>query len=402
VRRTPACTFVTEILQKPGRHESFGVITGAPFARLCGRVIDFMLNATTKPHHEGRTMSVACPRDRLHIRGAVLLLTVCATLSFQRAARAWKHVMIPWFFNVNSSLTSATIAVGDTVTWTWGDALIHSVRNEAGEFNSGLVSGPGFNYTHIFQNPGTFPYKCDAHSTMTGTIYVQAPGVKFVGRVLLEGPYAGGGTMSPSIGPAMPLSQPYADAAFDGTPLDYDGAETVGGLPAGTIDWLLVDLRTDESAAGTVENALQPAFLLSSGDIVGLDGDTLMFDDVERIPYHVVVRHRNHLSVMSADLVAFATGVGEWDFTTAMNKAYSGGGNPQKMVDSGVFAMIAADANADGIVTAPDFNAWNGATSAGLTGYRPSDFSLDTLVTAPDFNLWNANTTTGAASQVPE
>jgi len=333
---------------------------------------------------------------------SICVVSVSTVFVSHRDVEAFDHVMIPWYFGVSSSLTSATIAVGDTITWTWNDALFHSVRNEAGEFNSGLVPGPGFQYTHVFENPGAFPYKCDAHASMTGTITVLAPGVKFVGRVVLEGAHLSGGSMTTTVGPAMPLTQPYSNAAFDGTALEYDGAESVGTLPAQTVDWLLVDLRTDETAASAVENALRPAFLLSSGDIVGLDGDTLAFEDVARLSYHVVVRHRNHLSVMSADLVSFVSGVGEWDFTTAMNKAFTAGGDPQKMVDSGVFAMIAADANADGIVTAPDFNAWNAATTSGLTGYRPSDFSMDTLVTAPDFNLWNANTTAGAASRVPE
>ncbi|HEX9833787.1 MAG TPA: hypothetical protein VGA66_12035, partial [Mycobacterium sp.] len=63
-----------------------------------------------------------------------------------------------------------------------------------------------------------------------------------------------------------------------------------------------------------------------------------------------------------------------------------------------VYVMWAGDGNGDGQVTAPDFNLWNAATTAGQTGYRPSDYNMDAQVTAPDFNLWNANTTAGAAT----
>jgi hypothetical protein len=73
-----------------------------------------------------------------------------------------------------------------------------------------------------------------------------------------------------------------------------------------------------------------------------------------------------------------------------------------KDLGDGYFGLFAADANADGLVTAPDFNAWNPATSAGLTGYEQADFDLDGVVSAPDFNLWISNTTVGARSGVPD
>lgn len=334
------------------------------------------------------------------------LFFVCLVLVTWRDARAFEHHMIPWFFGVSEEVASPTIAVGDTVTWTWSDALIHSVRNPDGAFNSGLV-GPsvGFTYTFVFDTPGDYYYLCDAHgASMDGTITVVASGVKFVGRVVLEGAYSESGDMSTTLGGDIPLSQPYDDAVFDGTPLDYDGAESVISFPSGTVDWLLVDLRTGSSAATAVESALQPAFLINDGLIVGLDGDTLTFDGVDQVPYHVVIRHRNHLSVMTPDPIPeFSDGVGVWDFTTGIGQAYSDGGNPQKLVDvSGIYGMFASDGNADGQTTAPDFNLWNAATTAGATGYLQADFNMDGQVTAPDFNLWNANTTAGAASQVPE
>jgi hypothetical protein len=105
---------------------------------------------------------------------------------------------------------------------------------------------------------------------------------------------------------------------------------------------------------------------------------------------------------MSSVLVDFSSGSGTWDFTTAMTQAYSGGGSPMKDLGDGSFGLFAADNNADGNVTAPDFNQWNAETTAGATGYVRGDHNLDSNVTAPDFNLWNANTTAGAATQVPD
>lgn len=73
-----------------------------------------------------------------------------------------------------------------------------------------------------------------------------------------------------------------------------------------------------------------------------------------------------------------------------------------KNLGNSTWGLFAADGNADGQVTAPDFNLWIAATTAGATGYAPSDYNLDGQVTAPDFNLWIANTTAGAASKVPD
>lgn len=68
----------------------------------------------------------------------------------------------------------------------------------------------------------------------------------------------------------------------------------------------------------------------------------------------------------------------------------------------GNYDLFGSDGNADGQATAPDFNIWNAATTAGATGYEPSDYNMDGQVTAPDFNIWNANTTAGATSHVPD
>ena len=73
-----------------------------------------------------------------------------------------------------------------------------------------------------------------------------------------------------------------------------------------------------------------------------------------------------------------------------------------KNLGDGSWGLYAVDGNVDGQITAPNFNIWNAATTAGATGYEPSDYNLDGQVTAPDFNLWNANTTSEAASKVPD
>ncbi len=71
-----------------------------------------------------------------------------------------------------------TIDVGDTVRWTWDDALPHSVTSLPGStetFDSGIISGMGTQFSHTFTMEGTNDYQCDVHSgSMFGTITVEA------------------------------------------------------------------------------------------------------------------------------------------------------------------------------------------------------------------------------------
>jgi hypothetical protein len=222
-------------------------------------------------------------------------------------------------------------------------------------------------------------------------------------KVLLEGPFAGGAMHAVSaFADYRPDSQPYSDSFFDGTVLDHDNPDVVPSPPDSVLDWVLVSLRSDVTPESEVFGSTRAVFLLESGSIVDTTGGLPAFPGVAPGGYYLVVRHRNHASVMSADTLDLSDGVGSWDFTTSMVQAYSEGGSPMKDLGGGDFGMFSCDANADGQVTAPDFNLWNAATTAGQTGYLQADCNMDGQVTAPDFNLWNANTTAGASSKVPD
>lgn len=67
-----------------------------------------------------------------------------------------------------------TIAVGDTMRWTWSGALPHSVRSVGTPAfaSSGTLTGSGA-YAVKFAAPGTYHYDCVVHgSAMSGTIVV--------------------------------------------------------------------------------------------------------------------------------------------------------------------------------------------------------------------------------------
>jgi len=63
------------------------------------------------------------------------------------------------------------VAVGTTVTWVNHDEEIHTVTSSQAPFTSpGLDSDQQF--SHRFDRPGTYEYRCTLHPQMKGTIVV--------------------------------------------------------------------------------------------------------------------------------------------------------------------------------------------------------------------------------------
>jgi len=63
------------------------------------------------------------------------------------------------------------VKVGTTVTWTNQDSASHTVTADDGSFDSGSLSqGSSFSFT--FTEAGTFPYSCNFHPSMVGTVTV--------------------------------------------------------------------------------------------------------------------------------------------------------------------------------------------------------------------------------------
>jgi plastocyanin len=79
--------------------------------------------------------------------------------------------------NGTSNPAVDTVAVGGTVSWTWGTTgtVPHSVQSLGSpSFTSSAVqSGSGSTYQVTFSQAGTYQYDCAVHGTlMTGTIVV--------------------------------------------------------------------------------------------------------------------------------------------------------------------------------------------------------------------------------------
>ncbi len=179
----------------------------------------------------------------------------------------------------------------------------------------------------------------------------------------------------------------------------YD-PRTAAGIPAGTVDWVMLQLRSSLSGPPLFSRSL---FLRSDGKVVGDDGSTETVDipSLEGLKsYYVVLRHRNHLAVMSASAIALnESSATQHDFSTGQSKAY--GATPMKAMSDGAFALKAGDGNGDGGIDALDLNAvWRPNNGTAWSYAKLADFNLDGGIDAIDANgYWRPNN--GSATQVP-
>ncbi|MEY2568815.1 MAG: hypothetical protein QOE35_3344 [Actinomycetota bacterium] len=62
------------------------------------------------------------------------------------------------------------VHAGDTVTWKWGESVLHNITAKDSSFKSDNKSDGTF--THTFDKAGTYNYECTLHSGMTGEVDV--------------------------------------------------------------------------------------------------------------------------------------------------------------------------------------------------------------------------------------
>ena len=147
----------------------------------------------------------------------------------------------------------------------------------------------------------------------------------------------------------IPLAQPYGSVPYNTAAFTYTGTESVGSIPADVVDWVLVELRTGTASATVTANGKKAGFLLKDGSIVGTDGSSLLaFPLVEMGNYYIVVRHRNHLPIMSAAAQPLSSTSVLYDFTTASAKAYGTG--PMAALAGGKFGLWGGDVNLNNVI----------------------------------------------------
>ncbi|MCD4735514.1 MAG: hypothetical protein K8R53_05690, partial [Bacteroidales bacterium] len=219
-------------------------------------------------------------------------------------------------------------------------------------------------------------------------------------RAYLEGPFFTN-DMTPWINWSgnLPLSQPY-----DTIPWYYYGDEDVSAIPNNQIvDWILVELRksTGPAETATMDSVIvrKVGFLLRDGVITDIDGvSNLQFNVTITSNLYVVIRHRNHISIMSANALVLNSGIYSYDFSFDASQVL-GSSLSYKELAPGIWGEIAGDGNGDGQVNQADkIDVWS--QEAGLSGFYAGDFDMNSQVDNTDkVEMWIPNGGTG--SQVP-
>ena len=218
-------------------------------------------------------------------------------------------------------------------------------------------------------------------------------GVELSVRVWLEG-YLDtiGGQMVTSLweGDLLPLEQP-----FDISPIFYSGAENLTQFPDSTVDWALLELRDIDTVTTTI---FRKAVLINKdGWLMDFNGlDTIKFNNVEPGDYHVIVRHKSHLAVASAEPLALDSIAIQYDFTTSDTLAL---GNEQMKTFGQFYVMYCGDYDHNGIHNNMDHNVWQ-QNKAGVNAYFSHDGDGNGVVNNLDYNLWKRNKSKVGASMI--
>ncbi len=274
-------------------------------------------------------------------------------------------------------------------TYADGDVVGNESQLFAGKYDGRWVAGDRANAptnTLNFSNLTGF-------SSFTGLTEEAARAALTVNtKVFLQGSWNGTGmnawlNNSDSTLVILPLAQPYSDPAI----WNYPGTENVSGTGffsahPDIVDWVLLELRTGNPASPPMTVVERRAALLrTDGTVVDMDGmSPVSFATALAGSYHVVLRQRNHMAVMSAAASSLNLTSALYDFTTAQSQAYSTNTPADAMKALGtVFGLLSGDATGDGFIDINDFtDADNNQFNAGYLLY---DTNLDGFVDINDF-----------------
>ena len=211
-------------------------------------------------------------------------------------------------------------------------------------------------------------------------------------KVLLEGPYQSAGIMGDALRSAslLPTSEPYTAMGF--TQVSGGGETANASVFSATgdnaiVDWVLVELRNPATPSLVV--ATRCGLLQRDGDIVSVDGTSSLVVSAVPGSYHVAVRHRNHLGIMTAAPVVLGGSATSVDFRVSGTTAW---GTEARKDLGGFLGMWCGNVFLDGSVSLlkytgsgndrdPILSAVGGTTpTAVVSGYMRQDVNLSGTV----------------------
>jgi hypothetical protein len=356
----------------------------------------------------------------------------CTTIEIDRSNASAAAGAVPfWYNNAGDLLTAKSFKITPTtnnptgaynITLYYKTTEVNAWQTATGKtWANAVIYKNGGSITNItpatpFANGQTIYQNATAKGTISTEYYITGnfatgfsgfavgtpttpPLLNLQPKAILQGCYtAATGLMTDNLrtGNHLPTTEPYTALGYPTT--EAGAATTTAAATFATtgntavVDWVYIVLRNATTPTTIVK--ARTGLLLRNGNIVAPDGTSNLTFNVPAADYKVEIRHRNHLSIMTAANAPF-TGSSTpivVDFTNSNNAAY--GANAQSNLGGGKFGLISGDANRDKQVNATDFNAlWlpqNGQTYNYTTSN--ADFNLDAQVNAADFNAqWLPN-----------
>lgn len=184
----------------------------------------------------------------------------------------------------------------------------------------------------------------------------------------------------------LPTTSPYGDLA---TCPDINDPVKMSYVA----DWVKVEVRDATDPSILLES--KSLILLASGIVADLDGTTQPSFASQPKPVRIVIKHRNHLAVMSNPIQDFSAGIVSYDFTTALSQAATSPGDPAQMIQkNGIWCMRVGDLNAiqDFNVNGADGTIFNNHFKSDLYDtYDNADLNMNGFVDGVDGTLFNGN-----------
>ncbi len=224
---------------------------------------------------------------------------------------------------------------------------------------SGAYNSNWGSYAAIGTVPTPWQYSLhEAFCAAAHGVTIPTPGpdpnaVRLPIKVLLEGPYVqASGLMSDALRANDQLPWGITTNFYLGPSLtrtntiaNMDPASRAVTGNNAYVDWLRIELRDAANPATIVYS--RTALVQRDGDVVMQNGTGPLSCNVAAGSYYVVVKHRNHLGIMTAAPVPLGLNTATIDFTSPTTLTY--GTNAQKQVGTKM-VMWAGDATGDGTV----------------------------------------------------
>jgi hypothetical protein len=206
----------------------------------------------------------------------------------------------------------------------------------------------------------------NCYSNLTNVL-LNPPNTTVNMTVLLEGLYAGGGTMNPAYDANGPH---WGTTIADKINIELHSASTYATIVTTISN---VTLNTNGTASFTVPNTYNGS-------------------------YYITVTHRNSIITTTAAPVSFASGPVTYNFTDNAAKAY--GSNEVMMID-GHYAIYGGDASQDGLIDSSDMSLVENDDAIAASGYIVTDVNGDGLVDSSDMTIVENNDANAVSMNTP-